>query len=611
MTELNPLTKFNVKKQLLLLTVLLLTPVFIMNWFANEKAEDILKRQVTGAYAELVKQNHTLIEREIVTVSKITTTYIQNSITQQMVYNPLHTTLERVRKFDEMNILLSSYSIGVNDGNSVLYSLFIADETKDYFFAPSYRHTKRGVFFIPKEEQPDWYDKALSKRGEGFLKIIDGFGSNSQKTLAYIRAVHHVKGKQEAIGVLVATNMEKKIEEIMNLVSLPEAEMMFLDMDHHFLAGTRHALGEQIELPFDASPGMLNNLQPLEGMDAEFIYVMSSNPIGQHKLAYKIPVKSLVQQQNELRSTIQMISVVYFIVCFMVMMYFFRSLIRPLSRIAVFFKAYEPGKVMPVTPELERKDEVGVLLSAMHGLTHRLNGMIRDKYELEIKQKEAQLQLLYEQINPHLLYNTLESIYWKGSLEGSTESAEMIKDLAKLMKIGLSRGKDVIPFEEELEHAKAYVSLQQKRFDYAFQIKWDIADSARRVMVPKVMLQPILENAIMHGVRSMESEGEISVSAALHDTSQSSKQLIIRIADNGFRKVDIEAIRSVLYGNTSKEGGYGLRNVHWRIQMHFGESYGLELEHGAPQGMVVIIKLPTTGGGIQGTGSTGEGVQNV
>lgn len=132
-----------------------------------------------------------------------------------------------------------------------------------------------------------------------------------------------------------------------------------------------------------------------------------------------------------------------------------------------------------------------MLLGAVQDMANRLNALIRDKYLMEIREKEAQLQILYQQINPHLphlLYNTLECIYWKSALEGQSDTAEMIKELSKLMKIGLSRGRELITLAEELEHAKAYTVLQQKRYEYGFRMTWNIADDTLDVLIPQITL---------------------------------------------------------------------------------------------------------------------------
>lgn len=245
---------------------------------------------------------------------------------------------------------------------------------------------------------------------------------------------------------------------------------------------------------------------------------------------------------------------------------------------------------MPETPKRGSNDEVSVLISSTYDMARRLNGLIMYKYQMELKQKESQLQLLYQQINPHLLYNTLESIYWKSSLEGNVESAEMIKELSKLMKISLSRGRELITLEEELEHASAYIKLQQHRYDYVFSVTWNIAAETKSNLIPKITLQPLIENAIIHGVKNMEEDGAIIITAAAMED-----RVLITIEDNGYKQADYEAITRILYDESpNPASGYGIRNINQRVQLHFGPDYGITYRPRAGGGTVAAVLLPKT-----------------
>jgi two-component system, sensor histidine kinase YesM len=237
---------------------------------------------------------------------------------------------------------------------------------------------------------------------------------------------------------------------------------------------------------------------------------------------------------------------------------------------------------------MNRKDEIGLLNNSFIDMTKRLNQTIHDKYDLEIKQKEVELTILHSQINPHLLYNTLESIYWRTTIEGDSESAEMIHDLSMLMRIGLSRGKTLIQISEELNHVEAYIRLQQKRYNYSFTINWDIEEATKEYLIPKVVLQPLVENAIIHGIRNMEQDGQLWVSIKTVDN-----ELKIVVEDNGYKLTDISKLTKILTDIHPNEG-YGIINVNKRIKLHFGESFGLSYELREAGGTRAIIIIPIT-----------------
>jgi two-component system sensor histidine kinase YesM len=586
----NPLTRMNVKQQLILLLLILVSPVFLLNWYANSKAEQILKNHVTNAYEELNKQNHFLINRDIDTINRIMSTIIQNPVTQRMILNEDEAEIDRVFKYAEMDKLLGNNYVGVNGGEAIYYSLFVHDPEENYGFAPSIPDINQsGVFFYSDRSKAAWIDQVLKEKGKGILMIMDELGPRGdQKTLAYARAVNSTSSGDRVVGVLVATKMDKKIEESFSTVSLPEnGEIYLTDWSNRVLAGAPTTMGTLVELPPSTSE-QANFEETYSTITDEYIYVVHAKYNLQQKLIYKIPVKSLLQQQNELKRVIQLISIVYSLFALVVMMYFWRSLMNPLQKLAMFARSHDPGKALSPVPSWERNDEVGVLIYSVYNMANRINDMIHDRYDMEIKQKEAQLQLLYQQINPHLLYNTLESIYWKSSLEGHTGSTEMIKELSKLMRISLSRGRELITIADELEHASAYASLQQKRYEYGFQMVWNISDEVLQNLIPKITLQPLIENAIIHGVMNMGEDGEIIVSASLSDDN-----IILTVEDNGYKETNYIALNQLVNEEQSQaSAGYGIRNVHQRIQLHFGDLYGLRYEAREGEGTRVVVTLP-------------------
>lgn len=597
----NPLKKLNLRQQLMLLFLVMVSPIILLNWYGNMKAEQIQKRHVTNAYEELNKQNHYLINRDIDTVNRIMTTIIQHPVTQQLVPNPNDSVVERVNRYKAMDSLLGSYSLGVGGGEAVYYSFFVYDPDDLYSFVPKKALTNAvdsGVYFFGEGAEPDWFNEVVDKKGKGYLKVINHFShSKEQKTLALVRAVNNISYGNQVIGVLVATNMEKKIKESLLTVSLPDAELYLTDRDYQIFAATTQAIGETLTFPGDdddkGNAATSENGNGNAAGESGYIYVTHEDALTEQKLIYKIPVKSLLRQQSELKVVIWLLSLAYFSLGFILVMYFWRWLMKPMQKLASFAKSYEPGSKVPTVPNRRRTDEVGMLTNTVYEMAGRMNGLIRNKYQMEIKQKEAQLQILYQQINPHLLYNTLESIYWKCSLEGNQGSGEMIKELAKLMRISLSKGRELITLTEEIQHAVAYINLQLMRYEYGFKVEWDIPSELLTAPIPKITLQPLIENAIIHGVRNMGEDGVIRISGtALAATGT----IRLTVEDNGYKKVDIERLTRLLQedigGDATAATGYGVRNIHQRLQLHFGKEYGLSYTARPEGGTAVSLLIP-------------------
>lgn len=588
----NPLTRLSVKMQMILLFLMMAIPILGLFVYGNMKAESILKRNITNAYAELNKQNLVIIDKDMDNINRITTTIIQNPATQAIVPGSLEPVLDRVKKYAAMDKLLRVYSTGTDGENPIYYSLYVYDPSSEFYFAPSIQMTQNGVYFLNSDNKPAWYDKAVENKGLGFMQVIDNNTAFSkEKTLAYIRAVNNI-GEGNVIGVLVAYKMDSKIVDSLRSVNLPDGEMFLTDSQGTIMSSTiQGKLGTKVELPEEVvrAARSARSDMPYHAVNSDDIYVVSAANALNLRLVYEIPVQSLLQQQKELKNVILFISIAYTLLGCIVMIYFWRSLMTPLQRLSTFVRRYEPGKRVPETPGQSRSDEVGVLISAVYGMARRLNSLIHDRYQMEIRQKEAQLQILYHQINPHLLYNTLESIYWKSSLEGNSESAEMIKDLSKLMKISLSRGREIISLGEEREHAAAYVALQQRRYEADFKMEWDVPEELGGIGIPKITLQPLIENAIIHGIKHMGEDGLIRVAAVRDEEGR----IRVMVEDNGYKAVDYAAIERWLGETDSSPAiGYGIRNIDQRIRLRYGYPYGLAIGPRPGGGTKVSILLP-------------------
>lgn len=210
--------------------------------------------------------------------------------------------------------------------------------------------------------------------------------------------------------------------------------------------------------------------------------------------------------------------------------------------------------------------------------------------------KDAQLQSLYAQINPHFLYNTLDSI---GQLceMGEMEAAyRMVHELSDFYRIGVSKGENLIPLRDELLHVTSYLSILQTRFeDFHFEV--DVPDELLGIIVPKIILQPLAENSVYHGIRSVKEDGCIRICACVENGN-----VIISLEDDGIgiEEDRLEEIRTTLqegYQEKDREKHpeapiYGLKNVHRRIMLQYGEGYGLSIDSEPEAGTVVAIRIP-------------------
>ena len=205
------------------------------------------------------------------------------------------------------------------------------------------------------------------------------------------------------------------------------------------------------------------------------------------------------------------------------------------------------------------------------------------------KKRKSEFDALQSQINPHFLYNTLDSIVWMVESEQYEAATSMVTALANLFRISLNKGKNIITIREEIEHAQNYLYIQKLRYKNRFEVTFDIDPEIYDCCTIKLIVQPLIENAIYHGVEFMDGDGEITIKGYVKEND-----IYIDVTDNGLGMPE-ETVKYLLTDDTrihKKGSGIGLSNVHQRIQLYFGKRYGLEIESELDEGTTVHIHLP-------------------
>ncbi|MCI8552249.1 MAG: sensor histidine kinase [Lawsonibacter sp.] len=260
----------------------------------------------------------------------------------------------------------------------------------------------------------------------------------------------------------------------------------------------------------------------------------------------------------------------------------------PIRRLERSVKELESG--LDVEIEEGGCYEVQRLGHAIRSMVSTMRHLMDDIIRQESQKRRSELEVLQSQINPHFLYNTLDSVIWMTEAGQQQEAIQMVTSLARFFRISLSRGKNIIPLADELEHARHYMNIQQIRYKNKFTTQIEALPGAEELYTLKLIVQPILENAIYHGMASAEDDGRICVRAFREGES-----LVIDIEDNGLG-MRPEVAASLLDEDRpevrTSGSGTGVRNVHRRIRLTFGEGYGLTIMSEPDEGTLVRIRLP-------------------
>ena len=306
------------------------------------------------------------------------------------------------------------------------------------------------------------------------------------------------------------------------------------------------------------------------------------------KLISVVPMKSFSMGMTGMRNLVVLLVALTVLAAVMLNQMVSARISKPLRRLNDSVKEWEAGNMNPDI-YVGGSTEVEHLGKTLRSTVAQIRQLMDDIVVEQEEKRKSELDALQSQINPHFLYNTLDSIVWMITGERYDDAVFMITQLASLFRISLSKGKTVIKIEDEIKHARNYMNIQKIRYKNSFEVDFQIEEDILDGCIVKLVLQPLLENAIYYGMEFMDGEGEIHVRGYRKD-----KDVYLEVEDNGLGMPEEEAAE-LLNGKERphKHGsGVGLVNVHSRLKLRFGEAYGLVIHSCPDEGMMVQIHIP-------------------
>lgn len=276
----------------------------------------------------------------------------------------------------------------------------------------------------------------------------------------------------------------------------------------------------------------------------------------------------------------------------LVMRKMMKSFYEPVDRVVSVMDDVAEGRLEKRIDLKSMDADSRKLAEGFNSMMNEIDGLMEQVKEEQHQMEQIRFNALQSQIKPHFLYNTLECIHWQAVADGNKEISVLVKALAQYYRICLSRGKEIIPLKQELEHIRSYLVIQNMRYDNIIELEDNIPEEFYFLQIPKMTLQPLIENAIYHGIRIKEGEkGKVTL-----DIRKEGKDVYLMIQDsgNGMSPEKIQEMNQSISQHDEKFG-YGVRNVNKRIELMFGKEYGLHFSQNELGGLTVEIHLPLEG----------------
>ncbi|WP_276353790.1 cache domain-containing sensor histidine kinase [Cohnella caldifontis] len=499
-------------------------------------------------------------------------------------------------------ILSSIYSYGSYADSVYLYfnrnrHLYIMDEFshKDI---PSAGAQNTFAIENPDLNKYTWYKGALQSRGNLYLSenlnIRESANTGTGKLLNFSKSLFNPLKKDELISVISINIGYEYFDRLARELCKPEEKLVIVSGDGTVIYST-----DSREIFHPADEALLAKLKTaktsghadMPGRQSVLLFNQSESS-GWY-MVKEIPNRVLMEDVRRNAATNVILLIGIFVISIILMLFIAIRTTNPIKTIAYAMEKFEEGNGKLQT-YLHRIDEIGKLNRSFNKMTDKINYLINSEYKAKIDEKQARLEALQAQINPHFLNNTLQIVSGI-AVEHQIDSIEKISGaLSTILRYSLSRNNELVTLSQELNNVEQYLFIQKFRYEDRLDYRVDIDPSLLGCHMPVLTLQPLVENAIKHGMESRMGTGIIRI---YNETDERGGCLLV-VEDNGTGISAAEADKwNRKFGGEAREensgwNGRGLLNIHDRIRYYFGEEFGLWVESGSGQGFKVMIRLP-------------------
>lgn len=353
---------------------------------------------------------------------------------------------------------------------------------------------------------------------------------------------------------------------------------------------------DDFTIPFDSITAgeVYPQIRTIPLKSDNILTITSKIPSPDWKLVLSLSSNTLLKEVRTVSGVIILLCIITLPIGLLLINVVYISVIRPLNLLIRTMHLLEKGDI-GTTIKIKRMDEIGYLFRTFNKMSSEIENLINTVYKEQLAMKDAELKQLQAQITPHFLYNTLEAINWKAKISGVDEISEMVTALSSIIEANLNRSNQkLIKVEKELEYIDNYILLVKKRFGNKIGFIAEIDDAALELLIPKLIIQPLIENAIFHGLEMKKGKGTIKLTISANE-----EILTISVIDDGIGidEPTLENLRKeLLQEETANDtaGKIGILNVHRRIRLMYGANYGLKISSEIAKGTDIEMMLPVT-----------------
>ncbi len=499
-----------------------------------------------------------------------------------------------------INLLKNKKSAGPNEIENMVRSFFTSGQNISgiYVYSGADSYSIGSVKEITVYAAASWYSMLMSSEGEvkwvstrrETTKILSG--SVDKYVFSLGRRLVDIL-TLEKLGILLIDVDESVLEEsYKSQIIASDIESFICDGEGNIvshpdksLIGKNMKTTPYIQMVLDSKAHDGRFLYKDDTMDVMTLY--STSDVAGWKLITVIPSSYLYSEINAVRNIFLIAGLIITLILFIIVLFLSDKLTKPMRHLMKTMNKAENGN-LDVKIDIIKEDEIGQLSMSFNNMISKIKLLMEKSIKEEQLKKEIELEALHAQINPHFLYNTLNSVKWMAKMQGASNISSTVTALVKLLRISINLGSEMIYLKDEIDYVKNYIFIQKIRFNEQIEVTYHIDEDCGECRIPKLILQPIVENSIVHG---LQEDGGESLNIVIY-AFREEEHLIVEIVDDGVG-IEQDTLKKILGArNVNKFSTVGLNNVNERIKLYFGDSFGINIMSEIKKGTHVRITLP-------------------
>lgn len=556
-------------------TILIILPLLIVGIFSYRRATDVIDKKTTDYYKQSLSQtaqNYSIIFDDIENLSFL---LLANDDVRALL-NSSSIDSSYFTSYNRLSLLVRNFLL-----KPYIFSLSISKDSRIYYQA--------GVN-VMKEEKNEWYSKSSELNGSTVWSSSHILGNMLEvspiNAISMYREIVDLDLNQP-IGTIRISLSEETLFDIYknSLTNIPQ-QIFIVDDKGVVISHSQKDLIGKVSSETEV-------LELLDKIDNFYDTKISKNrflfaqKIGNSKytIINIVPSDVVNYESIVIKNFIIWLLLGCFIFTFFSANIVSFNILKPIKKLSRKMNEVKKGD-FNVTVEIDTQDEIGNLALHFNEMVSRIKTLIRELYEEKLKEREAELKALQEQINPHFLYNTLDAIRWTARKNKDFETSEYIEVLSNMMRYNLNNRGHTIDIGSELIHLKDYIFLQEKRNGDKIKIAIDFDEALYSYKIIKLSLQPLVENSFTHGLSQSLEGGNILIKGYIND-----ERIYISVIDDG-NGADEESVNEIINSKMDTKKIYALKNINERIKLHFDDEYGLYFKSKKGQGTETTIIIP-------------------